>query len=321
LESTINFWGYGITQEGKKIRARCGNYDTSFSIDYGNALPEEEYLLSKGIIKDDGTRIFKIDGIEYTEDQLGESFVFEIVAKYTGYPLTNSNNPLEKLIFKRYEPNPYFISTSKAELAAELTVSDAKYALLEPEQYGYGKASLVIKDVPADIKKYIKTVFEHGIYSPAYVYQTSPLMIVAYSYEIDCVIPILFHRNYQPPIALQLNQRLLSVNTFSRNNNIIEDDLIEGSESINEWKDFAPHIAELYSDDISSIEEKKAAIEEKYWQKLLLRTKEYFEVYPKRYRLGLNGYTGLRLEYTKPEIMPSQQNNHSIKKWWKFWSS
>jgi hypothetical protein len=322
LQSTVNHWGYGIIQNGKKIRVRCGNYEMPLSLDYGNVLPEEEALLSRLIIREDGSRLFKIDDSEYTEDQVGEEFVFEIIARYTGYPLANSNNPLEGLIFKCYEKNPYFVSTSKAKLAAELTVSDAKYAVLEPEQYGYGKAPLVItKGVPADIKKYTKTVFEHGICNPAYVYQMNPLMIVAYSYEIDCVIPILFPKNYQPPIALKLNQRLLSVNTYGRNNNIIEDDLNEGSESINEWKNFSPHIAELYSDDILLIEEKKASIEERYWLKLPLLTKEYFEVNPKRYRLGLNGYTGFRLEYTKPEITPSQQNKTTNKKWWKFWSS
>lgn len=322
LESTVNHWGYCVIQDGKKIRVRGGNYDNSLSLDYGIVLPEEQDLLSKLIVKEDGSRVYKIDGVEYNEDQIGENFVFELVGRYAGYSMANSKNPLETLTFRRYEPNPYFVSTSKHELAAELTISDSKYEMLEPELYGYKKAPLTIKKgVPANVKKYIKTVFQHGICNPAFVYQLNPLIIVAYSYEIDCIIPIQFPKTYQPPVVLKLNQRLLSVNTYGRNNDVIEDDLIEGPESINEWKDFAPHIAELYSDDISLIKEKKAAIEEKYWEKLVILTKEYFEVFPKRYRLGINGYTGFRLEYTKPEPLPIQTEQSSNKKWWKFWNS
>ncbi len=322
LQSTVNHWGYGVIANGQKIRARGGNYQKPLFFDYGNPLPEEEPLLSTLIIKENGSHFYNIDGNEYTDDQVGENFVFALTKRYIGVSLNSGDNPLDNLKFRCYEKNPYFDNRSKAELPGELTIADDKFAKLEPEQYGYSIAPLKNKDgQSADIKQYISSALQNGACNPAFVYQISPLVIVVYAYDMDCVIPILFPKEYQPHFELTLNQRLLSVNMFGTNNNIIQEDLIEGKDSTGDWKDFAPHIAELYSDDISLIKEKKAAIEEKYWEKLVILTKEYFEVFPKRYRLGINGYTGFRLEYTKPEPLPIQTEQSSNKKWWKFWNS
>jgi hypothetical protein len=321
LESTVNHWGYGIIQQGKKIRARGGNYEAPLFIDYGKPLPEEEDLLSRLEIKGDNSRVYRIEGYEYTEDQVGENFVFEIAKRYTGYSLDNGNNPLDKLTFKCYEKSLYVDHSSVASSPGQITLSDEKYERLEPEQFGHNKVPLTGPDgQPADGKKYIKSSLQRGDCNPAFVYQLNPLIVIAYAYDIDCIIPVLFPKAYQPPFELVLNQRLLSVNMYGQENGKLAEDLIEGKDSSNVWKTFVPHIAELYSDDTTLIEEKKAAIEEKYWQRLPILAKEYFEANPGRYRLGLNVYTGFPLVYKRPTNPSTVQKPKLTKRWWQFWN-
>ncbi|WP_430899194.1 MULTISPECIES: hypothetical protein [unclassified Paraflavitalea] len=314
LQSSVNHWGYGIIQNKQKIRAYGGNYQAPVLIDHGNPLPEEMGLLENRIIKEDGAVYYIIDGQEYSADAIGEELVFDLVQRYTGYALNDVNNPLDTLVFKRFEKNKYYDSNTKAEIAGDLTLSDELYDRLEPEQYGYQKIKLTQPDGSlADIKKYIQTALANGAINPAIVFQLKPLVVVAYAYDIDCVVPLLFPEGYEPPIAIEKGQRLLSINMYGKNGGELEQDLIEGKNSTGSWKTFAPHIADFYSTETAVIEEKKKEIEEQYWERIPVLIQEYFKVNPNRKRLGLNAYSGFALNYSRPTPPPSK------KPWWKFW--
>lgn len=113
LHSVVNLWGYSVVENGKKIRVRAGSSDGGTMIEFGDILPEEKGLMSQSQIDENGQRIFTLDGhpeYEYSEDQIGESFVFNISAKYFGEALDCSDDLFETSFdgytFSTSRPNP-----------------------------------------------------------------------------------------------------------------------------------------------------------------------------------------------------------------------
>jgi hypothetical protein len=105
LHSTVNLWGYSIIKNGQKIRARAGASDDGTFLEYGTPLIEEEALLSKSTIDDHGNRIYLLDEFPeepFTEDQVGENFVFEICSRYFGTPLDSADDLLFETVLTGY---------------------------------------------------------------------------------------------------------------------------------------------------------------------------------------------------------------------------
>lgn len=84
LNSVVNEWGYAILKNNEKIRFRAGSHETGTVFNEGEILPEEKQLFSQSKLDGKGNRIYELDGEEFTEDQVGENFVFEIVSRYFG---------------------------------------------------------------------------------------------------------------------------------------------------------------------------------------------------------------------------------------------
>jgi len=87
LHSAVNYWGYSIVRNGQKIRARASSSDDGTYLEVGNPLPEEEDLLAKSTTDEAGNRLYNLNGDIYTEDCVGENFVFSIASRYFGTPL------------------------------------------------------------------------------------------------------------------------------------------------------------------------------------------------------------------------------------------
>ncbi|WP_028981422.1 DUF6928 family protein [Sporocytophaga myxococcoides] len=90
LHSVVNLWGYSVTKDGQKIRARAGSADDGTFVEFGEPLKEELELLSKSQINAEGRREYIFEDYPdepMSEDQVGEEFVFEITGKYLGEPL------------------------------------------------------------------------------------------------------------------------------------------------------------------------------------------------------------------------------------------
>ncbi|MEM9896871.1 MAG: hypothetical protein AAF789_10915 [Bacteroidota bacterium] len=115
LHSTVNLWGYSIVQNGQKIRVRAGSADNGTILEYGAPLEEEKGLLSQSSINESGERVFKFDDLpneEFTDDQVGENFVFAISANYFGEQLDHSDKIFET------EFDGYIFSRHKLALAS-----------------------------------------------------------------------------------------------------------------------------------------------------------------------------------------------------------
>lgn len=85
LHSVVNLWGYSVIKNSVKIRARAGSADDGTFIELGEPLDEEKELLSKSTIDTNGTRTYLFEDFPdepFTEDQVGENFVFAISNRY-----------------------------------------------------------------------------------------------------------------------------------------------------------------------------------------------------------------------------------------------
>jgi hypothetical protein len=98
LHSVVNLWGYSITKDGKKIRARAGSSEGGTVIDYGTVLEEEKELFSQSSLNDEGERVFVFGDMpedEFMDDQVGENFVFDLSERYLGENLDGCDGLFE----------------------------------------------------------------------------------------------------------------------------------------------------------------------------------------------------------------------------------
>jgi hypothetical protein len=97
LHSTVNLWGYSVTKNGQKIRARAGSADDGTFVELGEPLDEEKELLSKSKIDENGNRIYLFDDFPdelLNEDQVGENFVFSVCKRYFDEELDSADELL-----------------------------------------------------------------------------------------------------------------------------------------------------------------------------------------------------------------------------------
>ena len=105
LHSVVNLWGYSVIKNGKRIRMRAGSANDGTFIEEGVPLEEEKDLLSKSTLNDDGKRIYVFDDSPdevYSEDQVGENFVFSICKRYFEEELDSADDSLFVTILSGY---------------------------------------------------------------------------------------------------------------------------------------------------------------------------------------------------------------------------
>jgi len=105
LHSSVNLWGYAIIINGEIVRARAGSSEDGTFIEFGEQLEEEKGLLSKAKKDESGKRIYEFDDLPdeiFSEDQVGENFVFSICSRYFGEPLDSVDELLYDTIMAGY---------------------------------------------------------------------------------------------------------------------------------------------------------------------------------------------------------------------------
>lgn len=98
LMSTINYYGYALYQNGKRIRAKMGDADNGLVLDNGAALPEEAALLGCSERLPGGERVYRLRSGEEpcSEAQVGEEFVFALWQRFTGTRLDEDDDLLDE---------------------------------------------------------------------------------------------------------------------------------------------------------------------------------------------------------------------------------
>lgn len=106
---------------------------------------------------------------------------------------------------------------------------------------------------------------QHGDSRAALVVRTAPLLVAAYTDELDCVALLRFPETLVSEYGLTPGSRLLTVNSYQLGR--VASDLTVGPASYHRYGSFWPLIAEFLSDDQERIEERKQEIEEEEWSR------------------------------------------------------
>ena len=104
----------------------------------------------------------------------------------------------------------------------------------------------------------------YGDSRAAVVVCVRPLLVAAYTDELDCVAVLRFEPGLVARYGLRDGTRLLTVNTYTFGE-IPVCDLESGAGSYGRYSNFAPLIADFLSDDVGRIAERKAEIAESEW--------------------------------------------------------
>ena len=113
----------------------------------------------------------------------------------------------------------------------------------------------------------------------AVVVSMSPLLVAAYTDELDCVVVLSFPEPFAQRFKLAVGDRLLTVNTYAPGQNVFPD-LTPGPASFRRYENFYPLIADFLSDDAARIDARKAAIDEAEWQRCVTLAREYLALRP-----------------------------------------
>jgi len=117
--------------------------------------------------------------------------------------------------------------------------------------------------------KHAERIAEHlwlGDSRAATVVSPSPLLVAAYSDELDCVAILAFPQEFQRRFNLRTRSRLLTVNTYFYLPDVASD-LSLGPGNMNRYGNFYPLIAEFLSEDVDRIAARKAEIPESEWSR------------------------------------------------------
>ena len=192
---------------------------------------------------------------------------------------------------RRVSPGP----RADASDPGGLTASDAKLRVLRPDLYGFqGFRRKVREAVGLDWKQreYIDEHLLNGDSRAALVVSTAPLLVAAYTDELDCVAIVGYPDEFVEEYGLREGSGLLTINTYFRH--IQPDvDLVPGPKSTGNWTGFHPMIAEFVSDDSARIEQRKAEIPDQEWRRAHRMGKAYLKERPGFARDGRPPYSGM----------------------------
>ena len=165
--------------------------------------------------------------------------------------------------------------TAVASFPAGVRLSHAKLRKLQPELYS-PLAKWIYRRRTAEWLTLIKEHLLYGDSRAAVVVSTSPLIVAAYTDEIDCVALLRFDDSFVSEYALEIGSRLITANLYDYLAEPgYESDLIPGPATSERYGNFTPLIADFLTDDVERLAERKAEITADEW----LRTETLGQTY------------------------------------------
>lgn len=169
-----------------------------------------------------------------------------------------------------------------------LKLSKSKLKLLRPDLCGIGgglKSLAAIFDSEGSETKYFKEHLKYGDSRAAIVVSTSPILVAAYTDELDCVAMLHFPDELNQFMPLKPGKRLLTVNVYSWSS-LLDEDLQPGPRMTKRHCGFHPLIADFVSDDEETIVALKKRIPAEEWRRTQVMAEKYLNQHPGRYRDG-----------------------------------
>lgn len=177
----------------------------------------------------------------------------------------------------------------------QIRLSHNRLRVLRPDLYGIGgvwRSILAFFRMGWAERIYIKEQLECGDSRAAVVVSTTPLLVAAYSEDLDCIAMLRFPGELVDQYRLSIGTRLLTVNCYGDSGEY-DRDLILGRKLDGGWTGFHPLIAEFLSDDGDRIEARKREITEEEWQRAYGMGVRYIKARPGVARDGRPVYSSI----------------------------
>lgn len=190
---------------------------------------------------------------------------------------------------------------SAASNPGGLILAPEKLRRFHPELYS--KWSFLWRKLSRAQDYYRIHLSEHLLYGDsraALVVCVEPLLVAAYTDELDCIALLAFPTELVSEYGLAVGSRLLTVNLYELGLHPVAD-LENGPASYHRYANFFPLIAEFLSYNIGRIENRKVAITEEEWA----RTAECARAYLARH--GSIARDGRPLHSGKPALVRSEK--------------
>ncbi len=181
-------------------------------------------------------------------------------------------------------PTKTLDDSTQASHPGHFRLSHTKLKRLQPELYSLTKWLGFLARNPLAMlgvidrgfwKTHIEEHLMYGDSRAALVISVSPLLISAYSDEIDCIALLRFDDSFAEDYDLKIGSRLITVNTYSDLQDTYEEDLFAGSKAYGRYGNFSPFIAKFLTDDNIEIENRKTQIKEDEWLRVKVFSDEY----------------------------------------------
>lgn len=125
----------------------------------------------------------------------------------------------------------------------------------------------------------------YGDTQPAVVVSTDPLLIAAYSDEMDAVVMLKFFTEFAEQYNLSVGTRLTTSNVYFYGNTIAED-IHVGPKYSAQFSDFTPIVQLFLGKNDEKIMQKTSLFGEDTWQTVSQLADEYARLYPDSFRDG-----------------------------------
>jgi len=183
----------------------------------------------------------------------------------------------------------YINPDSAASDPIHIQLSHKKMKKLRPDLYGLKGLS------QKKVREYLAEHVYYGDSQPAIVISIKPLLIAAYSDELDCVAVLNFPENFALEYDLAQKSKLITVNTYMTAYPY-QKDLLLGPSNMENWFGFHPIIADFVSEDHENIQKRKHAISDEHWDYVHRLGVEYLTRKPNVWRDGRPMYSKISAE-------------------------
>lgn len=132
-----------------------------------------------------------------------------------------------------------------------------------------------------------QVIIEHmelGDSRAAVVMTLQPLLVAAYTDELDCVAMLCFPDDAGDG-SLEIGSRLLTVNTYV-SSEAYSPDLVPGPRAVHRYKGFYPIIADFITTDAHRVQDLKSDIDEAEWERTRELGDAYLSIHPGMWRDG-----------------------------------
>ncbi len=133
---------------------------------------------------------------------------------------------------------------------------------------------------------YVSRALKFGDTQPAVVVNTNPLLIAAYSDEMDAVVMLQFPRELADQYALAIGTRLTTSTVYFYDPGRYGSDFVHGERSSKQYRDFMPIVQLFLGKKDEYINSKVNLFNAAVWDRLNMLANKYLEDHPNTARHG-----------------------------------